>query len=65
MIKCKLFFNIRHGARQQFHAAGSRDTTLRVWDVETAQTVQVLQGHQYQASVSIPSTPLVSAMFTY
>lgn len=30
------------------HVAGSRDNTLRVWDVDTAQSVQVLQGHQYQ-----------------
>lgn len=30
------------------YSAGSRDNTLRVWDVETAQAVQILQGHQYQ-----------------
>lgn len=34
-----------HDATQ---SAGSRDNTLRVWDVDTAQAVQVLQGHHYQ-----------------
>jgi len=29
-------------------AAGSRDNTLRVWNVQTAYTIQVLEGHEYQ-----------------
>ena len=29
-------------------AAGSRDNTLRVWNVQTAHTLQVLEGHEYQ-----------------
>ncbi len=29
-------------------AAGSRDNTLRVWNVQTAHTIQVLEGHEYQ-----------------
>jgi len=30
------------------YAAGSRDNTLRVWNVQTAHTVRVLEGHEYQ-----------------
>lgn len=29
-------------------AAGSRDNTLRVWNVQTAHTIKVLEGHEYQ-----------------
>ena len=38
----------RHEALKNFYYIGSRDATLRVWNVESAQAVQVLQGHQYQ-----------------
>lgn len=30
--------------------SGSRDNTLRVWNVDTAETTQVLEGHEYQVT---------------
>ena len=29
-------------------AVGSRDNTLRIWNVQTAHTIQILEGHEYQ-----------------
>lgn len=47
---------------QRIHAyAGSRDNTVRLWDVHNASTVQILEGHAYQVSIS---TVLSSSMST-
>lgn len=32
--------------------SGSRDTTVMVWDLETAAPVQRLEGHQYQVGLA-------------
>lgn len=41
---------IQRSLSSSLRIAGSRDNTVRVWDVEAAQAVQVLHGHQYQVS---------------
>ncbi|KAL0030698.1 hypothetical protein WJX77_002586 [Trebouxia sp. C0004] len=45
-IPGELMSDLPHGGI----VSGSRDNTLRVWNVQTAHTIQVLEGHEYQVT---------------
>ncbi|KAL0051183.1 hypothetical protein WJX82_003205 [Trebouxia sp. C0006] len=45
-IPGELMSNLPHGGI----VSGSRDNTLRIWNVQTAHTIQILEGHEYQVT---------------